>query len=73
MDGVELIVRNYGMSISKTGHEVIRFQIRNNVYPDLDKSRSDVSSFVFLMIKARITIWNPLRSAQQATARSKTL
>ena len=28
MDGVELIVRYYGMSISKTGPEVIRFQIR---------------------------------------------
>ena len=28
MDGVELIVRDYGMSISKTGSEVIRFQIR---------------------------------------------
>ena len=28
MDGVELIVRDYGMSISKTGPEVIRFQIR---------------------------------------------
>src|SRR5829696_1104806 len=28
MDGVELIVRDYGMSVSKTGPEVIRFQIR---------------------------------------------
>jgi hypothetical protein len=28
MEGVELIVRDYGMSISKTGPEVIRFQIR---------------------------------------------
>lgn len=28
MDGVELIVRDYGMSISKTGSEVIWFQIR---------------------------------------------
>jgi hypothetical protein len=28
MDGVELIVRDYSMSISKTGSEVIRFQIR---------------------------------------------
>ena len=28
MDGVELIVRDYGMSISKTGSEVLRFQIR---------------------------------------------
>src|SRR5829696_4169468 len=28
MDGVELIVRDYGMSISETGPEVIRFQIR---------------------------------------------
>ena len=28
MDGVELIVRDYGMSISKTGPEVIRYQIR---------------------------------------------
>src|ERR1044071_2800858 len=28
MDGVELIVRNYGMSISKTRPEVVRFQIR---------------------------------------------
>jgi hypothetical protein len=28
MDGVELIMRDYGMSISKTGPEVIRFQIR---------------------------------------------
>ena len=28
MDGVELIVRDYGMSISKTSSEVIRFQIR---------------------------------------------
>jgi hypothetical protein len=28
MDGVEFIVRDYGMSISKTGPEVIRFQIR---------------------------------------------
>ena len=28
MDGVELIVRDHGMSISKTGPEVIRFQIR---------------------------------------------
>ena len=28
MDGVELIVRDYGMGISKTGPEVIMFQIR---------------------------------------------
>ena len=28
MDGVELIVRDYRMSISKTRSEVIRFQIR---------------------------------------------
>ena len=28
MDGVELIVRDYSMSISKTRPEVIRFQIR---------------------------------------------
>ena len=28
MDGVELIVRDYGMSISKTSPEVIGFQIR---------------------------------------------
>jgi hypothetical protein len=28
MDGVELIVRDHGVSISKTGPEVIRFQIR---------------------------------------------
>jgi len=28
MDRVELIVRDYGMSISKTSPEVIRFQIR---------------------------------------------
>jgi hypothetical protein len=28
MDGVELVVRDYRMSISKTGPEVIRFQIR---------------------------------------------
>jgi hypothetical protein len=28
MDRVELIVCDYGMSISKTGSEVIRFQIR---------------------------------------------
>jgi hypothetical protein len=28
MEGVELIVRDYGMSISKTGPEVIRYQIR---------------------------------------------
>ena len=28
MDGVELIPSDYGMSISKTGPEVIRFQIR---------------------------------------------
>jgi len=28
MDGVELIVRDYGMSISKTGPDVIGFQIR---------------------------------------------
>jgi hypothetical protein len=28
MDRIELIVRDYGMSISKTGPEVIRFQIR---------------------------------------------
>jgi hypothetical protein len=28
MDGVELIVRDYGMSISKTSPDVIRFQIR---------------------------------------------
>ena len=28
MDGVELIVGDYGMSISKTRPEVIRFQIR---------------------------------------------
>jgi len=28
MDGVELIVRDHSMSISKTGPEVIRFQIR---------------------------------------------
>ena len=28
MNGVELIVRDYSMSISKTGPEVIRFQIR---------------------------------------------
>ena len=28
MDGVELLVRDYGMSISKTGPEVIRYQIR---------------------------------------------
>ena len=28
MDGVELIVRDYGMSISKTGPEIIGFQIR---------------------------------------------
>ena len=27
MNGVQLIVRDYGMSISKTGPEVIRFQI----------------------------------------------
>ncbi len=28
MDGVELIVRDYGMSISKSGPKVTRFQIR---------------------------------------------
>jgi hypothetical protein len=28
VDGVELIVRDYGMSISKTGPEIIGFQIR---------------------------------------------
>lgn len=28
MHGVELIVGDYGMSISKTGPKVIRFQIR---------------------------------------------
>ena len=28
MDGVELIVRDHGMSISKTSPDVIRFQIR---------------------------------------------
>ena len=28
MDGVELIVRDYSMRISKTSPEVIRFQIR---------------------------------------------
>jgi hypothetical protein len=28
MDGVKLIVRDYGVSISKTGPEVISFQIR---------------------------------------------
>ena len=28
MEGVELIVRDYGMSISKRGPEVSRFQIR---------------------------------------------
>lgn len=28
MDRVELIVRDYSMSVSKTGPEVIRFQIR---------------------------------------------
>ena len=28
MDGLELIVRDHGVSISKTGPEVIRFQIR---------------------------------------------
>jgi len=28
MDGVELVVRDHGMSKSKTGPEVIRFQIR---------------------------------------------
>ena len=28
MDGVELIVRDHGVSISKTGPEVIRYQIR---------------------------------------------
>src|SRR5215216_6193505 len=28
MDRVELVMRDYGMSISKTGPEVIRYQIR---------------------------------------------